>query len=196
MSGDKKIPATVDHQGVPRLQGNPLGPGNLLQLPSVDGPVMGHPRLAPVLGYVQQDPTGGDAVGPLVHGPEGSPVEGYLLPRVPAVPHPVLVPHVAEGIQVGSSVAMVEDAVVVAREPARAPGSRGHPVVGRRRAQGIGALGEVAAQGHRPARTDQAGGGDPLLRGDEVDCAQLIVLAPSAPVTALCEIRTHLLEAG
>src|SRR5262249_8728802 len=101
------------------------------------------------------------------------------------------VPGVAERVDVGGRDAVVVDAVVVRGEAALAPRMRPHEMVSRQRVVGTGVLRKRSAQ-----RDAAPGGHEPgcrraLGRCDQVDGAELIVLAPAAPVAPLSDPALH-----
>src|SRR5262245_21613667 len=80
--------------------------------------------------HVEHDSTGDDAVGPVLDGSEGRPVEGDLLLRVAPIPHRLVVPRMAEGVDMRGSDAVIENAVIVAREGALPARNHLHVVLG------------------------------------------------------------------
>src|SRR5204863_2207776 len=87
-----------------------------------------------------------DAVLPVLDGAEARAVEGDLLLGIAAVPHRLIVPRVAERVDVGGGDAVIEDAVVVRREPALAALGRLHEVLRGQRVVRPRLLGEGPAQ--------------------------------------------------
>src|SRR5262249_20109855 len=92
---------------------------------------------------------------------------------------------VGERVEVGGRDAVVVDAVVVRREAALAPGMRPHEVVRRQRIVRAGVLWERPAERDAAPGADQSGRSRALGRCDEIDGAELIVLAPAAPVASI-----------
>ena len=107
------LPSAVDNQGVAGLHCDALLLGDVLQLPAMDGVVLGDKGLTPVLGDVQEHAARDDSILPMFDGPPLGAVESYHLQRVAAIPHTVGVPHMAQGVQVGGCGPMVGNAVVV-----------------------------------------------------------------------------------
>ena len=188
------LPAGVDADGVPRLQGHPVRRQDVLELPAVHGRLLGHAGDPPMARDVQHHAARDDAVGPVLDRPERRPVEGDLLPRVAPVPHRLVVPRVAQRVDVRGGHAVVEDAVVVRGEAARPPRERPHVVLGRDRVVRTRFLGEGPAQRNRPARADEARRRRPLGRRDEVDRADLVVGAPPPPVPPVANRGAHFLR--
>ena len=116
-----------------------------------------------------------------VMSPKWAPRVVILHVGVAALPHAVLVPDVTEGVDVGHGRAVVDEAQVV-HDVAAVPAERalGHEVLRRL---------EDAAERDGPAGAHEAGGGGALLGGDEVDGADLVVVAPAAPVTPVAVHR-------
>ena len=191
------LPPAVDADGVPRLQGSPLGRRHVLKLPAVDGLFLGDEGLAAEPGHVQQDAAGDDALLPVLDGPPGRALEGDDVVGIAAVPHAVFIPHVAEGVEVGVGLAVVGHAVVVGGQPAaglaHAPV---HEVLGRRGIVGRGGLGELAAEGHGPPLLHQPRGRQPLLVGDHVHRADLVVGAPASPVAVFFKVGEDFILGG
>src|SRR4029077_6988792 len=99
--------------------------------PAVDRTVLGDELGAAMPRDVEQDAAGDDAVLPVLDGAAPGAVEADLLLRIAAVPHGVVVPGVAERVDVGGGDAVIEDAVVVGGEAALAAWQRLHVVVRR-----------------------------------------------------------------
>src|SRR4030088_3424789 len=92
-----------------------------------------------------------DALGPVLDGAELGPVEGDLLLRDATIPHALAVPGVAERVDMGRGDAVIEDAVVVRGEAARATRQRLHVVLRRQRIAGSRLLRKRPAPRDRPA---------------------------------------------
>src|SRR5262249_22210235 len=118
-------------------------------------------------------------------------VEGDLPLRITAVPHRLLVPRVAQRVDVGRRHAVVEDAVVVAGESTRAARDDAHEVLRRERVADAGLLGKRTAERHGAPASHQPRGRGALGRGDEIDRADLVVLPPTPPVPAITDVRAH-----
>ena len=108
-----RLPAAVDQERVARLDLDALGLRDLLQLPALHGPLRRDVRLAPVARHVEQHAAGDDAVTPCVDRAERGALRGYLGVGIAALPHPVAVPHVAERVDMGHGLPVVDEAVVV-----------------------------------------------------------------------------------
>src|SRR6266536_5835441 len=145
-------------------------------------PVLGDAGHASVAGDVEHHAARDNAVAPRLDPAERRPVEADLLLGITAVPHAALVPRVAERVDVGGLHAMVEDAVIVGGEATARSRDGAHVVLGRVRVARARLFGELAAQRDAAALGHQPGGGHPLLRRDEIQRADLVVLAPAAPV--------------
>ena len=113
MRGLPGVPAAVDADSVPGAEGDLPRAQDVVELPPVHRLVMGHEALAAVTGHVEDHPARDDAVAPVLDGAERRPVEGDLALGVTAVPHPALVPRVAERVEVGGLDPVIEDPVVV-----------------------------------------------------------------------------------
>jgi hypothetical protein len=97
----------------------------------------------------------------------------------------------------GIGLAVISYAIVVYRRAsARLPDVALHKVLGRVGVVGCWSLGELPAQGHGPPASDQPGGGHPLFRGYQVDCAHLVIMAPAAPVSVFLEISQYFFFGG
>ena len=187
------LTAAIHHQRIAGSHLDTLYGSNVLQLPTVDGSVHGHVGTVPVPGHVQQHSPGDQALLPVMHRTPLGPVHGDFLIGVAPVPHAVLVPHVAQGVQVGCRRAVIGNAVVVSGEPGcGAAVDLFHVVDGRGRVVGRRNRGELAAERHRAPRPDQASGFDAFLRGDHVDRADLVFVAPAAPVAVVLQVGKHL----
>ena len=187
------LASRIDADRVARLERDPARPRDVIELPAVHGPVPGHRRHPAVARHVQEDPARDDALGPVLDGAEGGPVERDLLLRIAPVPHRLLVPRVAERVDVGGRDAVVEDAVVVGREATLAARQRPHVVLRGQSVVGARLLGKRAAHRDAPPRADEPGGGRALRRRDQIDRAELIVLPPAPPVAAIADQGAHFL---
>ncbi len=119
-------------------------------------------------------------------------VERDLALGIPAVPHRVLVPGVAERVDVGRRDAVVEDPVEVHGGAAPAPRHGPHEVLRRDGVVDPRLLGERPGERHAAARPAEPRRCHPLRRRDQVDRAPLVVGAPSPPVVALPDPALHL----
>ena len=147
-------------------------------------PVRRDVRLAPVARHVEQDAPGDDAVAPGVDGAPGGSLRRHAGVRVAAPPHPVDVPHVAQGVDVRDGLAVVDEADVV---------DAGAGAIGARALADEVLLGlEHPAHRDPAAVADEPGRRGALLRRDEVDGALLVVVAPAAPVAEVAVPRLHL----
>ena len=176
-----RCPAAVHEEGVAGFHGDPLCGRYRLELVSADRSVRRHVGLAAVAGHVEQDALGDDAPVPVGDVAEVGALGGDLDVGVAALPHAVLVPDVAEGVDVGHGRAVVDEAQVV-HDVAAVPAERvlGDEVLRRL---------EDAAERDRPAGAHEAGGGGAFLGADEVDGAHLVVVAPAAPVAPVAVHR-------
>src|SRR5262245_44027866 len=105
-----RLPTGIDADRVARPEGDAARPRDVLELPAMYRPLLGHRRHPTMPGYVQQHATRDDALGPVLDGPERGAVEGDLLLRVTSVPHRLFVPRVAEGVDVSRGDSVIEDA--------------------------------------------------------------------------------------
>src|SRR5581483_12313320 len=97
-----------------------------------------------------------DALAPVLDAAEAGAGARHLLLGVAPVPHPVVVPDVAERVEMRRHVAVVDEPVVVdGAAPARA-GHRADPVLRRHRVPRAGAYGHIAAQGDDAAAADES----------------------------------------
>src|SRR4029077_15149594 len=104
------LAAAIDGDGVAGLQLHATLGEDVVQLPAVDRTVLGDELGAAMSRDVEQDAAGDDAVLPVLDGAEARAVEADLLLGVTAVPHGVVVPGVAERVDVGGGDAVIEDA--------------------------------------------------------------------------------------
>ena len=167
------------------------GVQDVFELPAVHGPVLRHARDAAVARHVEHHAARDDAVGPVLDRAERRSLEGDLTLGIAAVPHRLAVPRVAERVDVGGRHAVVEDAVVVGREPARASRDGAHVVLRRQRVVDARLLRKRPAQRDGAAAPDQPRRGGALGRRDEVHRALLVVLPPAPPVPAVADVRAH-----
>jgi hypothetical protein len=112
----------------------------------VDRTLLGDERLTAKTRHVQQHAPRDDARGPVGDRAKACPVEGDLVACLTAVPHAVLVPDVAQRIEVRRRLAVVRDAVVIERASAGASVDQAHEVL-----RGVGVvrrwiLGKLAAE--------------------------------------------------
>src|SRR2546427_11154645 len=133
------------------------------------------------------------AIGPVLDRAEGRAVERDLLPGVAPVPHRLIVPGVAERVDMRRGDAVIKDAVVVRREAAPAARERPHVVLCGKRVVGARLLGERPAQRDRAAAPDQARRRRALGGRDGIERAHPVVLAPPPPVPAGTDVRAHVL---
>src|SRR5262249_16632118 len=110
-----------------------------------------------------------------------------------SVPHRLVVPGVAEGVDVSGRDTVVEDAVVVSGEGALAAGNHLHVVLGGARVVDTRLLREGTRKRHAAPALDEPRRGHALGRRDEVHGAALIVLPPAPPVATLADPRAHFL---
>src|ERR1700730_16453001 len=90
-----------------------------------------------------------DALGPVLDGAERRPVEGDLLLRIATIPHALVVPGVTERVDMGRGDAVVQVAVVVLVDPARATRYRLQVFLRRQRIAGSRLLRKGPAQRYR-----------------------------------------------
>src|SRR5262245_6020040 len=188
-----RLPSGVDADGVARLELDPPLGEDVVELPAVHGCVVRHARRAAMARDIEHDGAGHDALGPVLDRPEPGALERDLLLRIAPVPHRVVVPGVAERVDVGRRDAVVVDAVVVRGEAALAPRMRAHEMVSRQRVVGAGIFRKRPAQRDATPGAHELGCRRALRRCDEVDGAELIVLAPAAPVAPLPDPALHFL---
>src|SRR5215831_18498963 len=93
----------------------------------------------------------------------------------------------------GRGDAVIIDAHVVRRETPGATWDDLHPVVRWIGVAWTRQFWKVSAEGDAAARPHERGRLDALGRGDQVDGADLVVLAPASPITPLMQIREHFL---
>src|SRR5438309_10491316 len=89
--------------------------------------------------------------------------------------------------------AVIINAHVVCREATGATWHDLHPVVRWIGVAWAGQFVKVTAEGDAPARPHERGRLDALGRGDQIDGADLVVLAPASPIAPLMEIGEHFL---
>ena len=87
--------------------------GNGLELPPVNRFLESDPRLLAVARDVKKNAACEDALAPIRHVADMRSIRLDLLLGVPAIPEPVRVPYVAERIDVGDLITMVDETVIV-----------------------------------------------------------------------------------
>ena len=109
-----------------------------------------------MFGHVEQHAARDEAVTPVLHPAKGRPIARDLFGRVAAIPHAVVVPRVAERIEMGRRNAMIKNAIEIRRKSGIVTARDGfHPVLCRMRVAMLGLLGKRAAQGQATARPYQ-----------------------------------------
>ena len=187
----------VHHEGVARFHRHALRVADFLQFPAVHRRFLRDIVNAAMAGHVQQDAAGDDAFLPVVDGAVFGAVELDHFVRVFAVPHPVGVPHMAQGIEVGGGGAVIRDAVVVGgHSAARLAGAFPHIVDGRGGVVGRRRHGKLPAQRDGLAGFDQAGGAAAFGVVDHIDGAFLVVRPPAAPVHIVLEVGEDFVPGG
>src|SRR6266581_2010225 len=151
------------------LEPDPPPGQDVVELPAVYGPIVRHGGNAAVPRDVEHHAARDDAFGPVLDRSEPRALERDLLLRVAPVPHRLLVPGVAQRVDVGGGDAVIVDAVVVGRKAALTAHGRLHEVVSRQRVVRARLLGEGPTERHAAAVLDEPGGRRALGRGDEVD---------------------------
>src|SRR6267143_1369140 len=183
----------VDADRVAGLELDPALGEDVVELPAVDGSIVRDTGYAAVPRNIEHDSAGHDALGPVLDGSEPRALEGDLFLRVAPVPHRVVVPGVAQGVEVGGGDAVIVDPVIVGREAALAARVSPHEMMSRERIVRPRLLRERPAERDTAPGTHQPGRRRPLGGCDEVDRAELVVLAPATPVAALPDPAEHFL---
>src|SRR6266511_2615493 len=155
-------------------------------------PILSDIRLTTVFGDIQEDAARDDAVTPFLHGAEFRAFKGDLARRITTIPHAAFIPCMTERVQVRGGYPMIKNPVVVNREAACSTRDSLHPMLRRVCVPGAGVLGKVSAERNASSTADERGSLHALLRGDQVDRAQFIVLSPSTPIATIPQIRQHL----
>ena len=189
------VAPAVNNDSIARLQGYAFLLSDVLKLPAVHRPVHGHVGLAAMLWHIQKYAPGQNAIAPLVHGAVLCAGECKRLFRLAPVPHAVLVPDMAKGVNVRRGGAVVHDAVIVHRR-ARVvrPLPHREELLGRPWVLGAGLNRKWPAQGHSPPLADQLGGLQPLFVVDHVDGACRALVSPAPPVATLGQVAPDLLH--
>ena len=183
----------VDADRVAGLERDPALGEDVVELPAVNGPIVRHAGYAAVPWNIEHDRAGHDALGPVLDGSEPRALERDLFLRVAPVPHRLVVPGVAKGVDMGGGDAVIVDPVIVGGEAARPARVSPHEVMGRKRIVRSRILRERPAErdaapaAHQPGRRGALGG------RDEVERAELVVLTPATPVAALPDPVLHFL---
>src|SRR2546425_4861665 len=95
-----RLPPAGDADRVPGLERDPALGQDVLQLPPVHGRLLRHARNPAMARHVEHHPPCEDAIGPVLDRAEGRAVERDLLPGVAPVPHRLIVPGVADRVDV------------------------------------------------------------------------------------------------
>src|SRR5260370_31386958 len=82
------FPPRVDADRVARLEAQAARPRDILQLPAVHRPLLGHRPPPAVAPHVQHHRAGADAFRPVLHRPERPPVPRDVLPPLAPTPPP------------------------------------------------------------------------------------------------------------
>ena len=186
-----RLAPRVDADRVTGLEPDAPLAQDVLQLPAVDGSLLRHARDGAVARHVEQHAARDDPLGPVLDRSERRPIERDLPLRIAAVPHRLVVPGVAERVDVRRGHAVVEDAVVVGGEPALAARERAHVVL---RGEGVvepRLLREGPAQRDGAPAAHQSRRRHALGRRDEVERADLVVRPPASPVPAVANVAAH-----
>src|SRR5216683_6504722 len=181
----------IDDQGIARLELHALRLGNILQLPAVNRLFLSHERLATETWDIEQHPTRDDAGGPVGDRAKPRTVEADLVFRVSAIPHAVVVPHVAERVQVGCGLPVVRDAVEVDGPATAATVYQAHEVLRRIQVVRRRVIGELSAEGDRPAAAHQRSRPYAFFSSDQANGADLVVRSPAAPVTSVTQVALY-----
>src|SRR5438876_6600356 len=183
-----RFPAAVDDERIAGLDRHAMGGGDLFELLAVHRRLERNAGNAAMLRHVEQHAAGGDAVAPVLDCAEARAVTGYLLRRIAAVPHAVVVPDMAQRIDVRGHPAVILDAVVI--DGAATAGTRAGAREVRRRVRVAGARAcrDIAAERDAATAAHELRGRDALLPCDEVHRAALIVIAPAPPVAPIVEV--------
>src|SRR5204863_7324504 len=99
--------------GVARLERDPLRSDNLFQLPTVNWLFVANKLRTTVARHIQEHAAGDDAAGPVGHVAPVHAIEGDFLRGLAAVPHAVVIPGVAERVEVRTCLTVIRDAVEV-----------------------------------------------------------------------------------
>src|SRR5262245_32749664 len=191
IGGMPRLSARVDADRVAGLERDAASFHDVFELPPVHGSILRHAGHAAVPRHVEHHAARDDAVGPVLDRAKGRAVERDLALRITAVPHRLLVPRVAERVDVSRRHTVIEDAVVVAGKSAVAARDDAHEVLRREGVADSGVLGKRTAQRYGAPAPHQSRGGRALGRRDEVDRADLVVLPPTPPVPAVTDVRAH-----
>src|SRR5712691_8010850 len=96
-----RFASAIDDQCIAWFDLHALRLHDVLQLPAMYRLFPRHERLAAKTWDIQQHATGDDAVGPIGDRAKARTIKANLLLRGSPVPHAVLVPYVAQRVQVG-----------------------------------------------------------------------------------------------
>ena len=188
LSGER-LASAVHHDGVAGLEFYALFLGNVFKLPAVDRLFNGDIGLSAMLGDVEEHAARKDAVAPCVHSAVVRALEGERVFRLPAVPHAIFVPDMAESVDVCGRCAVIYDAIVVHRRAGIAgPFPDLHVVLRWSRVLRIGRDREGPAEGHGAPLFDQPDSLQALLLVDEVHSASRALVAPAPPVAPLAQV--------
>src|SRR4029450_6957745 len=155
--------------------------------------IKSHVGLTAVFRDIEQHTTGNEPGAPMIHAPKSGSVKSNFLVRVAAVPHALVVPRVTQRVEMCRGDAVIIEAHVVRREAAGTARDDLHPVVGWIGVTWTGQFWKVTAKRDATTRSNERGRLDALRRGDQVNGADLVVLAPTPPITPLMEIGEHFL---
>src|SRR5262249_50626369 len=159
---------TVHHQRIARCKRHALRLGNVFEFPAMHWLVQGDIGFAAIFRHIEEHAACDEAGAPVFDTTKGDAVEGNLLGRIAAVPHALIIPCVAQCIEVGGRDAMVINTDVVGREATGATRHGLHPVLCWISVTWTGKFRKVTAQGYAAPGAHQRRSLDTLLWRDEV----------------------------